>query len=291
MKKIIILIIVLALAAGGFYYYKNQTKEDVDKAILYGNVEIRQTNLSFQVSGKIKELLVEEGDAVKAGQVVAVLDSSDYEMALRQAQAQVKQLEAQEAAAQDKYNRYSALARQNVISQLEFENITHNLTANIAGVEAAKEAAKIAENKLAYTKLIAPEEGTIISRAQEPGATVSASQTIYTLSKMKPMWIRAYISEKQLGNVYPDMSATVLTDTVDPKTGEKRSYKGRVGYISPTAEFTPKTVQTEELRTDLVYQIRVYVDEPDKFLRQGMPTTIKLDFKEEQNKEQEKQSK
>ena len=147
-----------------------------------------------------------------------------------------------------------------------------------------KEAAKIAENKLAYTKLIAPEEGIIISRAQEPGATVNASQTIYTLSKVKPMWIRTYISEKQLGNVYPDMPATVLTDTTDPKTGERRTYKGRVGYISPTAEFTPKTVQTEELRTDLVYQIRVYVDEPDKFLRQGMPTTIKLDYASEAKK-------
>ena len=283
-KKIIRIILILALLAGGFYYYKQQNKEDSQQGTLYGNVEIRQTNLSFQVSGKIKELLVEEGDSVKAGQVVALLDPSDYEMGLRQAQAQLAQMEASQRAAQDKYNRYNSLARENVISQIEYETITHNLSANNAGVEAAKEAAKIAENKLAYTKLIAPEEGIIISRAQEPGATVNASQTIYTLSKVKPMWIRTYISEKQLGNVYPDMPATVLTDTTDPKTGERRTYKGRVGYISPTAEFTPKTVQTEELRTDLVYQIRVYVDEPDKFLRQGMPTTIKLDYASEAKK-------
>ena len=283
-KKIIRIILILALLAGGFYYYKQQNKEDAQQGTLYGNVEIRQTNLSFQVSGKIKELLVEEGDSVKAGQVVALLDPSDYEMGLRQAQAQLAQMEASNRAAPDKYNRYNSLARENVISQIEYETITHNLSANNAGVEAAKEAAKIAENKLAYTKLIAPEEGIIISRAQEPGATVNASQTIYTLSKVKPMWIRTYISEKQLGNVYPDMPATVLTDTTDPKTGERRTYKGRVGYISPTAEFTPKTVQTEELRTDLVYQIRVYVDEPDKFLRQGMPTTIKLDYASEAKK-------
>ena len=283
-KKIIRIILILALLAGGFYYYKQQNKEDSQQGTLYGNVEIRQTNLSFQVSGKIKELLVEEGDSVKAGQVVALLDPSDYEMGLRQAQAQLAQMEASQRAAQDKYNRYNSLARENVISQIEYETITHNLSANNAGVEAAKEAAKIAENKLAYTKLIAPEEGIIISRAQEPGATVNASQTIYTLSKVKPMWIRTYISEKQLGKVYPDMPATVLTDTTDPKTGERRTYKGRVGYISPTAEFTPKTVQTEELRTDLVYQIRVYVDEPDKFLRQGMPTTIKLDYASEAKK-------
>ena len=283
-KKIIRIILILALLAGGFYYYKQQNKEDAQQGTLYGNVEIRQTNLSFQVSGKIKELLVEEGDSVKAGQVVALLDPSDYEMGLRQAQAQLAQMEASQRAAQDKYNRYNSLARENVISQIEYETSTHNLSANNAGVEAAKEAAKIAENKLAYTKLIAPEEGIIISRAQEPGATVNASQTIYTLSKVKPMWIRTYISEKQLGNVYPDMPATVLTDTTDPKTGERRTYKGRVGYISPTAEFTPKTVQTEELRTDLVYQIRVYVDEPDKFLRQGMPTTIKLDYASEAKK-------
>ena len=134
-KKIIRIILILALLAGGFYYYKQQNKEDAQQGTLYGNVEIRQTNLSFQVSGKIKELLVEEGDSVKAGQVVALLDPSDYEMALRQAQAQLAQMEASQRAAQDKYNRYNSLARENVISQIEYETITHNLSANNAGVE------------------------------------------------------------------------------------------------------------------------------------------------------------
>ena len=74
------------------------------------------------------------------------------------------------------------------------------------------------------------------------------------------------------------MEAKVLTDSINPGTGKRREYKGWVGYISPVAEFTPKTVQTEDLRTDLVYRIRVYVNDIDPFLRQGMPTTIKIEL-------------
>jgi HlyD family secretion protein len=78
------------------------------------------------------------------------------------------------------------------------------------------------------------------------------------------------------------MKAKVLTDSIDPQTGKKREYVGRIGYISPSAEFTPKTVQTEDLRTDLVYRVRVYIDQPDKFLRQGMPTTVKINLLKDQ---------
>ena len=77
------------------------------------------------------------------------------------------------------------------------------------------------------------------------------------------------------------MKADILTDSTNPETKQKRKYKGYVGFISPVAEFTPKTVQTQDLRTDLVYRIRVYIYENDKFLRQGMPVTIKIDMKQE----------
>lgn len=74
------------------------------------------------------------------------------------------------------------------------------------------------------------------------------------------------------------MGVNVYTDTTNPNTGKKREYKGYVGYISPVAEFTPKTVQSTDLRTDLVYRIRVYVDDIDEYLRQGMPVTIKINI-------------
>ena len=112
----------------------------------------------------------------------------------------------------------------------------------------------------------------------EPGTIVQKGTAIYTLSKPRPIWVRAYVSETDLGNIYEDMPAEIITDRTDPQTGIKRTYEGHIGYISPVSEFTPKSVQTTDLRTDLVYKIRVYVDNPDKFLRQGMPTTVTLDL-------------
>lgn len=113
----------------------------------------------------------------------------------------------------------------------------------------------------------------------EPGSIIQKGTAIYTLTKPRPVWIRAYISEINLGNIYDGMPAQIITDSTDPHTGAKKTYQGHIGYISPVSEFTPKSVQTTDLRTDLVYKIRVYVDNADEFLRQGMPTTVLLDLK------------
>ena len=115
-------------------------------------------------------------------------------------------------------------------------------------------------------------------RVQEPGANVSKGQPVYTMAKTKPVWVRAYVNETDLGNIKYGQTVRVYTDTTDPKTGKKREYKGQVGYISPVAEFTPKTVQSTDIRTNLVYRIRVYIYDIDEYLRQGMPVTIKVDL-------------
>lgn len=126
---------------------------------------------------------------------------------------------------------------------------------------------------LADTKLIAPSSGTIIARVREVGSMVTPQSTVYSLSLDSPVYIRAYISEPDLGRIAPGTSVWVSNDS-----SEKR-YRGQVGFISPRAEFTPKTVETTELRTDLVYRIRIVINEPEasKGLRQGMPVTIDVD--------------
>ena len=145
-----------------------------------------------------------------------------------------------------------------------------------AAVEAAKSAGRYEKNQLEYTKIYAPADGIVSSRIQEPGATVSAGQPVYTVTKTEPLWIRVYLPEPKLGRVDYGSKAVIVTDGIDPATGERKHYRGHVGYISPVAEFTPKTVQTEELRTDLVYRLNIYVDDADRFLKQGMPTTVKI---------------
>ena len=95
-------------------------------------------------------------------------------------------------------------------------------------------------------------------------------QPVYTLAVDNPVWVRTYVAEPDLGRIYPGQQATVSTDTGD-------SYQGQIGFISPQAEFTPKNVETTQLRTDLVYRLRVIVDNPDQGLRQGMPVSIVID--------------
>ncbi len=146
---------------------------------------------------------------------------------------------------------------------------------DIAGARAevarARASVESAERSLADCRLLAPSAGVLITRAVEPGAMVSASTTVGALSLPEPVWIRTYIGERDLGRIHPGMPAQIVTDTPGGK-----AYPAHVGFISPVAEFTPKSVETRELRTDLVYRLRVIVDEPDPFLRQGMPVTVRF---------------
>ncbi len=279
MKKKLAIIIILILVGGMIYFLLNSSKDD-GVLTLFGNIEIRQVDLSFQVPGKIEKMFFEEGDDVKKGDLVALLDAKDYEANYEKAAAEVERSSALSKNAQEIYDRKNPLCTDSTISKQECDSILNTKNETKANVDAAIANKSFAKNQLDYTKLYAPDDGIVMVRVQEPGATVQKAQAVYTLAKNKPIWIRTYVSEKDLGNIKYDMKAKVLTDSVDPNTGKKREYQGRIGYISPVAEFTPKTVQTEDLRTDLVYRIRVYIDEPDSFLRQGMPTTIKIDLKE-----------
>ncbi|MCD8024952.1 MAG: efflux RND transporter periplasmic adaptor subunit [Candidatus Gastranaerophilales bacterium] len=283
MKKKIIPLILLALVILCGYFlcsYKNNKNNILE---MYGNIEIRQVDLSFQVSGKIEKMLKEEGDVVHAGDLVAELDNKDYASDFAKASADLNRALALKNDAEAKYNRQYPLCADDTVSKQDCDTLLYNRDKTKADYEAAAAQKSFAKNQLDYTKIYAPEEGTITVRVQEPGATVAKSQIVYTMSKTRPVWIRAYISETNLGNIKYGMKAKVLTDTKDPNTGKNREYNGYVGYISPVAEFTPKTVQTTDLRTDLVYRIRVYVDEIDEFLRQGMPVTVKIDLSSENN--------
>ena len=126
-----------------------------------------------------------------------------------------------------------------------------------------------AQTALSDATLVAPSNGIISVRARELGAIVQAGQTVYTLTLNDPVWIRAYVAQPRLGRIKPGMAVKV---TIDSMPG--RQYDGTVGFISPEAEFTPKTVQTEQVRDDLVYRIRVIANDPDNVFRQGMPVTV-----------------
>ena len=148
---------------------------------------------------------------------------------------------------------------------------TEDIALAKAQLDERKANLQVAERQLADADLIAPNDGTVLSRVREDGAIVQAGETVYVLSLTSPVWVRAYVSEPDLGRIKPGMEVSIHTDTPGGKV-----YKGKVGFISTAAEFTPKTVETTELRTALVYRIRVVVDGTADELRQGMPVTIDL---------------
>ena len=140
-----------------------------------------------------------------------------------------------------------------------------------ANVRAARARLSAARNARADAVLSAPSDGIVTSRVREPGAIVSPNDIVYVLALPRPVWIRAYVSEPHLGRTRPGLEVSVHSDA-EPG----RAYRGRIGFVSPSAEFTPKSVETPELRTELVYRVRVVVEDADDALRQGMPVTVTI---------------
>lgn len=148
---------------------------------------------------------------------------------------------------------------------------TEDIAAASATLEIARARRDRAQTALDDTELHSPASGIVLSRIREPGAIVAPAAPVYTVSLSEPVWVRTYVREPDLGRVRPGMKALVTTDT-----RPDLPYQAHVGFISPVAEFTPRNVETADLRTDLVYRLRVIVDEPDTGLRQGMPVTVTL---------------
>jgi HlyD family secretion protein len=315
---------LLCTIGGGIWFW--QSKQDTvsdNVLLLYGNVDIRQVELAFNDRERIADLLVEEGDHIIKGQLLAKLETERFELAVARADAQVKSQEqvvarleagtrheeirkakadvaAGEAAlddAQRTYKRISALVPQKAASvqNLDDARATANsararlaalkavLDLAIAGprkedIAAAKALLKRYEAELALARrdlknayLYAPTAGIVQNRILEIGDMASPQKPVYTVAFTDPLWVRAYISEPDLGKIREGMKAAATTDSFPNK-----QYEGRIGFISPTAEFTPKPVETTDIRTKLVYQVRVFVKNPNDELRLGMPATVRV---------------
>lgn len=213
---------------------------------------------------------------------------------IARAQALVAEQQAMVGRAKADYDRRLALLPSGAISQALVTASKGDYEASLARLRAAEDAASLqragsrredvaaasarrqaalaqarsARTNLADAALTAPQAGTVLTRAREPGAIVQGGETVMTLTIDRPMRVRAYIAQGALARISPGMAVLVTAD------GNPRTYHGTIGFISPTAEFTPKSVQTESLRADLVYRLRIDVSDPDDALRQGQPVSI-----------------
>ncbi|MCB1413706.1 MAG: HlyD family efflux transporter periplasmic adaptor subunit [Xanthobacteraceae bacterium] len=326
MKKALMAILIVAAAAtAGWYWWSHRNAGDGRELVLHGNVDIRQVALAFDGSGRITAMGAEEGDPVKAGQVIARLDTRTLEIQARQAEAQLDaqrqalqklrngsrpeeiaqvraQLASAEATAERNDQDFSRATRlqasgSGAISQQNIDLARTNAQAANAKVAELRAALQLAEkgpraediaaaeaqlkaseaqlaqlrHQIDLGRLRAPTDAVVRSRLREPGDMVTSQVPVFTLALTKPKWVRVYVGEPDLGKIKPGMAAQVFTDS-----HPDRPIAGKVGYISSVAEFTPKSVQTEELRTSLVYEVRVVVEDPGNVLRLGQPATVRL---------------
>ncbi|MGE5337269.1 MAG: efflux RND transporter periplasmic adaptor subunit [Gemmatimonadota bacterium] len=228
-------------------------------------------------------------------QVVARLVAGSRPQEIRKAQADLQAARVDLRNARSTYERDQELAGKHFISQQQADNSRAAADAAEARLNALQEALRLvqegsrkediaaakstlaayeaalalAQRILADASLRAPADGVIEKRILEPGDMASPQKAVFTLALTDPLWVRAYVSETDLGKLHTGVRAEITTDSFPGKR-----YRGWIGFISPTAEFTPKSVETREVRTALVYQVRAFVCAHTDELRLGMPATV-----------------
>ncbi|HTI79020.1 MAG TPA: efflux RND transporter periplasmic adaptor subunit [Acetobacteraceae bacterium] len=322
MKRLAALVVAVVVIGGLIWFAWHRIEATAPPGTLYGNVEIRQVDLSFNAEGTVATMTKREGDKVKQGETIAALDPATYQSAyelaaarrdaakaqldvllagtrsedIDEARANLAAAQASLANAEASFERQKGLAATNATTKqllddarmaldsgrAKVDQMQVRLTRALNGprpedIEAARAQLRAAEatvdlsrTQLERTKLMAPANGTVMTRVIEPGTVVLPAASIYAMALDDEVWVRAFAPEPLLSRVAPGTEVTLTTD------GTRKSYRGRIGYVSPAAEFTPKTVETPELRTQLVYRLRIRVENPDNGVRQGMPMTITL---------------
>jgi HlyD family secretion protein len=258
---------------------KGQLLATLDTVRLENNVKLQQAQLAAQqqqvarleAGSRPEEILKAQAD-VDAAFIAADNARQTY---LRQKDLVARHFVAQQqaddalAAADAAQARFQSL--QETLKLVRMGPRKEDIAAAKAMMKASQAALDVARNALADASLYAPENGVIQERILEPGDMATPLRPVYTLALTDPVWVRAYVQGPDLGKLQHGMRAEVGTDSFPGKR-----YRAWVGYISPTAEFTPKSVETTEVRSSLVYQVRIFVCNPQDELRQGMPATVTI---------------
>ena len=319
MNKRLLVPMGLVAAAGISAFVFCGRSENKDGSLrVSGNIEVVEAQAAFQIPGRIATRPVDEGDEVKAGEVIATLDETDLvqQVALRQAEVDTAEASLQELengsrkeevgrakaaldAAEAEVKRLTAddarqktLFEKEVISAREYDASKTALEVAAsrarearqvyqlvktgprkeaiaqarARLDRAQQALELAKTQKGYARLLSPLDGVVLSKNAEPGEVVAAGTPVVTVGDIRKVYLRAYVDESDLGRVKLGQRVKI---TVDSYTG--RTFEGKIGFISPESEFTPKMVQTEKERVKLVYRIKIDVPNPDEALKPGMP--------------------
>jgi HlyD family secretion protein len=323
-RLLIVVLLLVAAGAGGLAWWRYTYRTDAPAdLVLHGNIDLRQVALAFNNNERIAAVLVQEGDLVRKGDLLARLDTSRLEPQVAQVVAQVAAQRAMvarlhngsrpeeiaqaranlEAAKANAVNARKTLERKvallpsSAATQQDADTARANAGVADAQVDVNQKALDLAalgprqedidqaeaqlranEAQLAFLRqqladadLYAPLDAVVRSRLMEPGEMASPQRPVFSLAIVNPKWVRAYVSEPDLARARTGMRAFVMVDSF-----ASRQFDGWIGFVSPVAEFTPKNVETTELRTSLLYEMRVFVNDPGNELPLGMPATVHL---------------
>jgi HlyD family secretion protein len=165
---------------------------------------------------------------------------------------------AQYNAARENLNKLNNLARPEELLQAE------------ANVEKAFAAADLLRKNIKDSYIISPVGGIITRKYYEKGETVNQMSSLFRVADLNVVELVIYVSGQELGKVKTGQTAEIRTDSYD------KNYTGKIIYISPEAEFTPKNIQTKDERTKLVYAVKIKIDNPDYELKPGMPADARI---------------
>lgn len=323
MKKIASIFLIIFISLIMFFILKTYIKNsnDVDNKY-YGNIDTRTVKVGFRFIGKIENITKDEGENVKKGEILVILDNSSLKKSLKELEANIeastielsklksgfRDEEIKEAKAtfdeatanlnkiNDTYTRQKNLYKTKSTSEENFILSELNYKQALATLDKAKAAYELVKNgyrkedilvqeaklkaleaqkeklevDIKDSNIISPVDGVILNRYKEIGSITTAGESVLEIAKIDEFWVRAYIDENHLGDIKPNLKMLIFTDS------RKEPYEGYIGFISPIAEFTPKNIETQELRADLVYSFRVIVKNSDDKLRQGMPVTLQI---------------
>lgn len=249
---VIVLVVLLLLGGGAWWWWTSAHPAEADTTLrASGSAEAREYQVSPALTGRVTAVKVEEGDTVKAGDELVVLDDAALKLQRSQAEQGVKAAQAAVKNAQDDDDATKA-----------------DVTAAKARLAQAKASVDLAKLQLGYTKVTAPRDGLVVSVTTNAGQNAAPGRALLTLTDPSDVFVRVFVPEPRIGEVAVGDRTTLTTDGGVATTG-------RVTFIASSAEFTPNTVQTESQRVTLVFEVRVAVDDPTA-IRAGMPVDVRF---------------
>lgn len=299
--RILLVLVLAGLAALGGFYWWNSRLSPIPAGIVWSNgrLDAREIDIETKFAGRIAELLADEGDMVKAGQVLARMDTRDLEAQLRReealvrqnehavlaAEANVAQLQTQLSLAQKELARTSALLKKGYATRELYDQRRQALEGNQQALNAAKahvveaiQAYNAAQHNVELYKvniidntLVAPRAGRLQYRISDPGEVLPAGGKVFTMLDIGEVYMNIYLPTLDAGRVKIGNDARILLDAYPD-----HSVRAKVTFLAAQSQFTPKTVETKSERDKLMFRVKVRID-PDilskyaESVRTGLP--------------------